>query len=837
MESSVYLTESGAFTCPSCNSKSKVSKLPKIPGVYKITCYKCKHQVVHKVSPPAEPLQAPQVVPPKSPPPPPVEDIDIFEEIPRIPDFQASKAVEKPFLEVKKVQVPPKPLNPESNPGKTTREESDTIFYYLPPFFQSKWLFAFLFLIFFLFVALGIPLLEAYRETESKLDELLLELGKNKPSQILDSDGQKIAEIYQKKIGSTKLSEYPQLLIDIILNVEDRSFYDHGGIDFFALVRAGIKNATTMKYSQGASTITQQLSRILLKDRRKSMSRKYREALVAFALEARMDKDKILEAYLNQVYLGHGAFGVENASEYYFQKKVTELKDPMEMILLASLASAPHKFSPFKNRDISKKRVKTLTAMLVARNVVPADLNNRVDSFFSNLKEPQYATVFGGRFDSAPYVTEHVRQVLKSIDPDINIYDVGGYRVETTLSKKAQEIVPEETYSHLLELKTLKKIKKIKVKESGSKDFEGDIQTAVIGIHPITGAILFMHGGAEGFKTEDQFNRAVQMRRQTGSAIKPILYSAGVDLGRIYPSMRMLDTPLVFRNAKGNIEWSPDNFGQVYEGEISIRDALAKSKNTIAVQIADSLGLNELERYYCNYFFNDPEEKRKRFRKDLSISLGSLEISPLEMASAFSSFANDGMIRRPHLVKSIYSADGRLIYSSDDRDEFNLKMPRDRRVISPDAAEIMVSLMRGSANASGIRGTGYKGDVAGKTGTTNDHIDAWFVGVKPGLSMAIWVGYDDPAYGMGATGMGSEVAAPLWGKITMKLLEKKIVSEESFKFSKHPVSLPICRTTGLLANQDCPDKRYDIFLNDRRPGYCRFNHFPEPKDIIQSIEP
>jgi penicillin-binding protein 1A len=484
-------------------------------------------------------------------------------------------------------------------------------------------LFAFLFLIFFLFVSLGIPLLETYRETESKLDDLLQELNKNKPSLILDRDGEKIAEIYQKKIGSTRLSDYPPLMKEIILNVEDRGFYDHGGIDYIALVRAGIKNTITMKYSQGASTITQQLARILLKDRRKSISRKYREAMVAIALEARMDKDKILEAYLNQVYLGHGAFGLENAALYYFDKKVKDLKEPMEMILLASLASAPHKYSPFKNKDLARKRVRNITNMLISRKVISDEYASKIEPFFIGLKEPSYATVFGARYDSAPYVTEHVRQVLKSIDPDINIYDVGGYKVETTLSKKAQEIVPEETSAHLIELKALKKISKIKVKETNSKAENTDeVQTAVIGLDPMTGAIIFMHGGAAGFHAEDQFNRAVQMRRQTGSAIKPVLYSAGVDTGSIFPSMKMLDTPLVFRNAKGNIEWSPDNFGQVCEGEISIRDALAKSKNTIAVQIADTLGLNVLEKYYSNYFFFDPDEKRKRFRKDLSISLG-----------------------------------------------------------------------------------------------------------------------------------------------------------------------------------------------------------------------
>ena len=836
---SVFLSEGGAFTCPKCNSKSKVSRIPTNPGVYKITCYKCKHQVVHKVE---------AKIPPTENTKPVVnqefkksafseKNTDIFPKIPDIGKNKTEPKPDKPFIEVHKVKPASNALNPEADPSRTTREETDTIFYYLPPFFQSKWLFAFLFLIFFLFVSLGIPLLETYRETESKLDELLQELNKNKPSMILDRDGEKIAEIYQKKIGSTKLSDYPVLLKEIILNVEDRGFYDHGGIDFIALIRAGIRNTMTMKYSQGASTITQQLARILLKDRRKSISRKYREALVAIALEDRMDKDKILEAYLNQVYLGHGAFGFENAAYYYFEKNVKDLKEPMEMILLASLASAPHKYSPFKNPDLAKKRVKNITNMLIQRKVISEEYVSKVDPFFKSLKEPPYATVFGARYDSAPYVTEHVRQVLKSIDPDINIYDVGGYKVETTLSKKAQEIVPEETYAHLVEMKTLKKIKKIRVKDTSSKEFEGDIQTAVIGLEPETGAIIFMHGGAEGFSSGDQFNRAVQMRRQTGSAIKPILYSAGVDLGKIYPSMKMLDTPLVFRNAKGNIEWSPDNFGQIYEGEISIRDALAKSKNTIAVQIADTLGLNELERYYCNYFFNDPEEKKKRFRKDLSISLGSLEISPLEMASAFSNFANDGMIRRPHLVKSIYSSDGRKIFSADDRDEFNLKMPRDRRVISPDAAEIMVSLMKGSANASGIRQTGYKGEVAGKTGTTNDHIDAWFVGVKPGLSMAIWVGYDDPAYGMGKQGMGAELAAPLWGKIAMRFNEKKIISENNFKFSKHSVSLTVCKSSGLLATNECPDKKTEIFLEEKKPGYCRLSHGFENKDIINNIVP
>jgi penicillin-binding protein 1A len=242
-ESSIYLTGGGAFTCPNCGSRSKVSKIPEIPGVYKITCYKCKHQVVHKVEskPDLNPFENESIqLDMESPPNKTPKKPNIFSDIPNEGNQK------KPFIEVNKVKIPPRVLNSESNPSRTTREETDTIFYYLPPFFQSKWLFAFLFLLFFLFVSLGIPILETYRETESKLDELLQELNKNKPSLILDRDGEKIAEIYQKKIGNTKLSEYPILMKEIILNVEDRGFYDHGGIDYIALVRAGIKNMITI---------------------------------------------------------------------------------------------------------------------------------------------------------------------------------------------------------------------------------------------------------------------------------------------------------------------------------------------------------------------------------------------------------------------------------------------------------------------------------------------------------------------------------------------------------------------------------------------------------------
>jgi penicillin-binding protein 1A len=259
-------------------------------------------------------------------------------------------------------------------------------------------------------------------------------------------------------ISSLKLSDYPPKLIKIILSVEDQNFYKHGGIDYFALMRATYKNIINMRYIQGASTITQQLARILIKDRRKSITRKFREALVAIALESKLSKDQILEAYLNQVYLGHGAFGIENGAKYYFNKTPDKLKT-MEMILLSSLASAPNRYSPFKNRELSENRVRVIVNTLEGRDIISERFQNKINRFYETLQTPSSLTVFGSRYDKAPFVTEHIREFLKSLDPNINIYDIVGYTVETTLVQEIQEILSDEVAAHLNNLKEKGKIK------------------------------------------------------------------------------------------------------------------------------------------------------------------------------------------------------------------------------------------------------------------------------------------------------------------------------------------------------------------------------------------
>ncbi|MDX1958634.1 MAG: transglycosylase domain-containing protein [Leptospiraceae bacterium] len=871
MNSVDYITPHGSFVCPKCGSRSKLSKLPTEPGVYKITCYSCKHQVLHKVE--AEVVEKKEVSETKT-------AVEIFETA-KTPTFSfeegvdtdslinlddiasevkipvddsltnypfeeekvlevkpaivKSKAIDKPLWEVKKVAVP---VNETPPPKELKKSKLDTMLYYLPPIVKNKFVVlpSLAIILFLLFTI--IPFSIAYKEAKEQLPGLLLELGKNKPSKILDRNGEIISEIFQKKTGSTKLKEYPPALIEIILNVEDKNFYSHKGIDLLAMFRATYINLINFRYNQGASTITQQLARILIDDRRKSISRKFKEASVALAIESEMTKDQILEAYLNQVYLGHGAFGMENASLYYFNKNLQAL-NVMEMVVLSSLASAPNKYSPFKNPEKSKKRIKQILTSLVNKKIISNDYSSEVvDKFFSTLKEPPYSTVFGGRYDAAPYVTEHVREILKSIDQSINIYDIGGYTIQTTLIKQAQEIIPYEVKKHLDEIKKRNKVRKVKVKGKFDKLVAEklELQAAIIGIDPRNGEVLFMHGGGSEFTSENQFNRAIQMRRQTGSAIKPVIYSAAIDLGLIDPATRMLDAPIVFKNSKGAVIWSPDNFGQVYEGEISIREALLKSKNTIAVQIGEKLGIHNIEKYFTKYFFFDPTERAKRFRADLSVSLGSLEISPLEMASAFSNFANDGVIHRPHLIKKILNKEGKQIFNYLETDEFGLKVPLERRVVESDTAEVMASLMKGSAGASGLRSSGYTGEVIGKTGTTNDYIDAWFVGAKARLSMAIWIGYDDPTYGMGNGGMGASLAAPLWGKVGKKLAETKLVNDEKMVFSKRASWTTICEESGLLVGNECKDTISEIFRGHQKPKeVCKITHGQQGKEMLKKI--
>lgn len=817
------------FKCSHCGGDSKIP-IAKANGLYKVTCFYCKEKSM-------------------------IEIIDGIYSL-------AEKNLEKNQLHLENAKI--EIINPAtlSKPIKYKAIEFADFYPWLKKIFRFKFLhkkiwsiaIAIVGTIIFLYLVIGI-----YRQKDF-IQYSLNKLEKNQPIVILDRNHNRLSEIFQKKISNYHLQEYPPQLLKTVIGIEDRKFFKHYGIDIIAVLRAFTVNIASFGIKQGASTITQQLARIILDDRSRNMFRKLRELQVAFALEMMYSKDEILNKYLNLVYLGHGAFGYAEAAKFYFNKDIKFLSEE-EFIVLASIAASPNKYSPIKNSFYSYERVLAIAKELQKSGYMQIFKLSDVDQLYRlfGIRSP-HETVFGNRNDSAPWVTEHVRQIIISLFPDNDLYQSGGLVIETTLNAEIQLILENMVESHLRkEVKSgvIKKTRVLPASSSGEENSDHpknqisladklnsaaqdyalmleinsgiaieneneSVQAAVVGMNPMTGEILFLHGGRE-FKSGNQFNRALQMQRQTGSTIKAILYSAAIEEGVMKASSRVIDAPLFFKDDKST--WTPKNTGGSYDGEISLREALTKSKNSAAVQVAESLGSMRMDEYFTRFFFPDRKEREKRFRNDLSLALGSLEMSPLEMNLAYSAFANDGKIVRPHLIKKISTADGKVLFQPDNFDEFKLNIPQTRKVIQADTAEVMTSMLHDSAEASGLRKSGYHGLAYGKTGTTNDNRDAWFIGFRPGLVATAWIGFDNQEYSMGPGAFGGTIASELWGKIFREIDQKKIIKELAFKFSARAEKITICTESGLAAIPSCPHQKVELFVKkfpERKT--CNLNH-------------
>ena len=664
-----------------------------------------------------------------------------------------------------------------------------------------------------------------------------------RPNIILDRRGGTVAELFSNKTGSLKPDEVPTSLKNKLVFVEDQKFYDHAGVYWPSVLRATLTNLLAFGYRQGASTLTQQLARIMLRDRSRNVFRKLRELNLAYSIESRLNKESILTAYINHVYLGHGAVGMQPAAQFYFGKELRNLNFAEELILVC-LPSSPERYSPLRNlHSLSAKMDAVFERMESATFPHPprAEYEAMKLAVFRGLNRSPSESLFGNRVDHAPYVSEHVRLLIRRVlGKD---YEYGaGLRIETTLDPTLQRAARVQSQAHIRS--AAQWIRPVRMKDGHLIAERGEgrqlreayadaagmgllfglpvarrllptLNTASVGIDPGSGDILFLQGGAE-FKPGNQLNRAVDMRRQTGSSIKPIVYSAAIESGKLTVASRLDDSPIYARRRErrpGTPEyWLPGNISGVYEGSVSVRRALAHSKNIPAIRAAQATGLPRLAEQFRKFFFVTDQSFAARFRFDETIAIGSLELSPLEMASAFSAFGANGMIHRPKLVRKILSQDGKVLYDGKDRDEFNLGVPAERRVLSGDVVEVMHSLMRDSARRSGVGGVG--GTFIGKTGTTNDFRDTWFVGVTPRVAAAVWVGYDDPAYSM-YRATGSSLAGPLWGRI----IRAAGAAGGSFRFEPRAVTMPVCIDSGQKPGPYCPQSRVrnEIFARAHTP--------------------
>jgi penicillin-binding protein 1A len=578
-------------------------------------------------------------------------------------------------------------------------------------------------------------------------------------TRIFSDNSEIIGEFSTEKRDVVPLSRLPDHLIQAFVAGEDARFFQHKGLDYLAIVRALSKNVFSGEILQGGSTITQQVVKSLLLSPERSYARKVREAILAFKIEKYLTKEEILFLYLNQIYLGHGAYGVSAAAENYFGKQVEGL-NLAESALLAGLVQAPSRTSPFTHPEPAKKRQLYILNRMVEEGVI---------SSYDSMKALQTPLHITGKslpyLERAPYFVEHVRKYIEEKYGKDALYKKG-LQVYTTLDLEMQGVAQEAVEAGLKEIE-----KRHPALLKGVR-----VEGALICFDLESGYVKTMIGGRD-FK-KSQFNRATQARRQTGSAFKPVVYASALDKGYT-PASVIVDAPIVFE--WGGKKWKPKNFEDKFYGPITLRNALTHSVNVVTVKIAHDVGVEHIKTYAQRLGVSSA------IHNDLSMALGSSGISLYELTKAYGVFANQGKTFSPIFIKKILDRDGNLV-------EENLPLSYGRepseeeQVLSPQTAYLMTSLLQSVVQD----GTGWKAKalgrpVAAKTGTTDQFLDAWFIGYTPELLTGVWVGIDDEK-SLGENETGSRVASPVWVAFMSRVLKGKPVKDfpipEGIEFMK-----------------------------------------------------
>jgi len=548
-----------------------------------------------------------------------------------------------------------------------------------------------------------------------------------KPSsvtRVYSVDNQIITQFYLEKRFPVDINAIPQYLINALVVTEDRNFYTHAGVNLKAIARAVIHDIRARRFKQGASTLTQQLAKTLFLSSEKSIVRKIREALLAVQIERRYTKEEILELYLNQIYLGSGAYGVEAAARTYFGTSVAGLTLG-QAALIAGLPKAPSVYSPLNNPDLARRRrAIVLKQMLDTKLITPGEYEAAGSEPVSVPMEIQTDT-------PAPFFTAYLKKQLEGLT-DSKYAD--GLSIYTTLDLKRQKTAEQSVAHHLERLE--KRMIKNKIQAPLP-------EAALIALDVHTGAIRAMVGG-RNFK-ENKFNRAVQALRQPGSAFKPLVYAVALEQG--YQQIDTLqDAPLSYTLPGGKI-WEVKNFSRSFKGEITLRRALALSKNTPVVRLAQDLGPEKIIAFARKAGITTP------LPPYLSLALGTAEVSLLELTTAYIPFANRGILTHPFAVEKILDQDGQVIYRHKVQKE-----PVTDRV----TAAIMSDMLRAVVyEGTGIKASHIKKDIAGKTGTTDKYKDALFIGFSPDTACGVWVG-NDHASSLGPYETGAKAALPIW---------------------------------------------------------------------------
>ena len=753
-------------------------------------------------------------------------------------------------------------------------------------------------------------------------------------SYVFDRHGEVVAEFFDERRIVITLDRIPKDLIHAFIAAEDSHFFQHKGIDYQGILRAMFKNIEAGRIVQGGSTITQQVARSLLLSRRRTWARKIREAILAYRIEKNLSKDEILTLYLNQLYLGDGAYGVEAAAQNYFGKHVWELTLG-ECALLASLPRAPALYSPKRH----PKRARERRAYVLKRMFEDHYITRK--QFELALEEPiRTVKTINPFFVKAPYYAEYIRQYVLSRYGREKLYG-GGLKIYTyldvslqkaareaiemglraldkrqgyrgpighvdlpqdgdpcvTLIKKNPEVAPlrvgdirkaviigvdrdhgvfkvcvdgvpgeirPEGYKWALKRpvfsnKTVKhvrqdiftvlkrgdaiEVKLVRQSKQGwvcSLEEEPMVQSALFSVDVKTGEVLAMVGGYKFGK--NQFNRAIQSKRQPGSAFKPIVYAAALDKGLTAASI-ILDSPIVFRQFAQKA-WKPENYEEHFYGPTTLREGLVHSRNVVTVKVLQKIGIP----YVINYA--KKLGVTSKLDPNLSLALGSSGMSLKELTSVYGVFARYGIKYKPLFVEKIVDRDGNLleshppesnqVFSDEERDNNDNAAVNEqkgtsfkpKRVISSQTAYIITNILEDVVKrGTGWRAKALKRPCAGKTGTTSNFRDAWFMGYTPQILTGVWVGFDNE-YSLGRNETGSRAACPIWTKYMSVAL--KGLPPKEFEVPSGIVYVSIDPKTGLLARPGTPHAYLECFKEGTEPKkYTNENEGSAPIDFFQ----
>lgn len=588
---------------------------------------------------------------------------------------------------------------------------------------------------------------------------------------VYDAAGEPTFTLFREHRLSVPLDAVSPRLVQAVLAIEDRRFYRHAGIDPIRIGGAALANLTAGRIVQGGSTITQQLARVSLLSRARTYHRKAAEALTAVRIERGYTKDEILELYLNKVYFGAGFHGVEAAARGYLGKRALDLTLG-EAALLAGLIQAPARYDPTRYEERALRRRNVVLGAMVESGFVTGDEAERARREPLPNPSPEREPI-------GEYFEEEVRRRLVDwLGADL-VYD-GGLRVWTTLDPRLQRAAEQAVRDGLARIESHPSY-------HGSEGGRAtSLQGALIALDAATGAVRAVVGGRRF--DESPFNRATQARRQPGSAFKPILYAAALEQGLTAAThLTDLDTPTMTLDG----EWLPED-GDLDAPSLSVRRALRLSSNRAAVKVLQATGANIAVEYARRFALGEQPAVP-------ALALGAGTVTLERLTSAYAAFANEGIVMRPHYIRRVEDRSGAILFDVGDTST------RASRAVRPETAFIMRSLLQDVVDrgtGSRVRSEGFLGPAGGKTGTTNDYKDAWFVGFQPAITAGVWVGFDQPDTIM-PKGYASTLAAPVWAQFMKAVGAPREAGPEWAPAPENIVSVEVCMLSGELARPAC----------------------------------